>query len=57
MLGMADPWITAVFLLCLAAAALCVVWGITHWNRDEVNEPEEQIRQWAQEEDRVEDEL
>lgn len=57
MMGMADPWITAVFVLCIAATLLCLGWGITHWNREEPDEPEEEIRHWAEEEDRVEEEL
>lgn len=57
MMGMADPWITVVFVLCLAAAGLCILWGITHWNRDEEDEPDSDIRHWAEEEDRVEQEL
>ncbi len=57
MMGMADPWITAVFVLCIAATLLCLGWGVTHWNREEPDEPEEEIRHWAEEEDRVEEEL
>jgi len=57
MLGLADPWITAVYVLCIAAAALCVGWGLLHWNRDEADEPEAEIRQWAEEEDREENKL
>lgn len=57
MMGMADPWIAAVYILCIAASLLCVGWGITHWNNDEPDEPEGEIRHWAEEEDRVEQEL
>lgn len=57
MMGMADPWITVVFVLCIASALLCVIWGVAHWNRDETDEPDSEIRHWAEEEDRVEQEL
>ena len=57
MLGLADPWIAAVYILCIAAAALCVGWGLVNWNRKESDEPESEIRRWAEEEDRVEEEL
>jgi hypothetical protein len=57
MLGLADPWIAAVYILCIAAAALCVGWGLVNWNRKETDEPESEIRRWAEEEDRVEKEL
>lgn len=57
MLGLDDPWIAAVFILCLLAVILCTLWGIAHWNREEPEEPETEIRHWAEEEDRVEDEL
>lgn len=54
---MADNWIAVAYGLSLGAVVLCVVWGVTHWNREEPDEPDEEIRHWAEEEDRVEDEL
>lgn len=33
MLGMADPWITAAWLLNVGAMVLCVVYGVLHWNK------------------------
>jgi len=32
MLGFADGWVTAAYLLCLGSALLCVVYGLLHWN-------------------------
>ena len=34
MLGIDDPWIWGVYLLCVLSALLCVVYGIIHWNRE-----------------------
>ena len=58
MLGIAGPWVALAYLLCIVSALLCVVLGIIKWNKDDPeSEPEEEIRQWAEEEDRVEEEL
>ncbi len=57
MMGMADPWITLAYILCIVSALCCVGWGVARWNRDEPDEPETEIRHWAEEEDRVEDEF
>jgi hypothetical protein len=57
MLGIKDPWVAAPYILCLLSALLCVVWGILKWNKDDSEEPEEEIRHWAEEEERVENEL
>jgi hypothetical protein len=35
MLGIDDPWVLTAYLLCLASAALCVVYGFANWNRGE----------------------
>ena len=58
MLGIEDPWVVTAFILCIISALLCLVWGIAKWNQDDSeSESEEEIRQWAEEEDRVEEEL
>lgn len=58
MLGIADPWVATTYLLCIASALFCLGWGIRKWNEDDLEaESEEEIRQWAEEEDRVEQEL
>ena len=58
MLGIEDPWVAMAYLLCIISAMLCVVWGIIKWNREDPDtEPDEEIRRWAEEEERVEKEL
>ncbi|MBN2684321.1 MAG: hypothetical protein JXR40_03500 [Pontiellaceae bacterium] len=58
MLGIADGWVALAYLLCIISAILCLVWGIIKWNvDDQVQESDEEIRHWAEEEDRVESEL
>ena len=34
MLGIDDPWIWGVYLLCIFSALLCVIYGIINWNRE-----------------------
>ena len=58
MLGIEDPWVILAYLLCIVSALFCLIWGIIKWNKDDPTpEPEEEIRHWAEEEDRVEEEL
>ena len=58
MLGIEDPWVILAYILCILSALLCLVWGVIKWNVDDTaEEPEEEIRQWAEEEERVEEEL
>jgi hypothetical protein len=58
MLGLADPWVFVAYLLCILSALLCVGWGVYFWNREPTDqEPEEEVRHWAAEEDKVEQEL
>lgn len=33
MLGIDDPLILSVYLLCIFSALLCVIYGIINWNR------------------------
>ncbi len=55
MLGIKDNWVLAGYLLCIASAALCVVWGLLCWNRGEETVKTEDIA-WAAKEQKVEDE-
>lgn len=32
MLGIASPELALAFILCLAASALCIIYGIIKWN-------------------------
>ena len=57
MLGIEDPWVFTAYVLCIVSALFCLVWGILKWNQDDPDEPEEEVRKWAEEEDRVEQEL
>ena len=58
MLGIEDPCVVLAYFLCIACALLCLIWGAIKWNVDDtVQEPEEEIREWAEEEERVEEEL
>ncbi len=34
MLGIPDPQIWIVYLLCIASSVLCVVYGAVNWNKD-----------------------
>ena len=34
MLGIDDPWIWGVYLLCILSALLCLIYGIVNWNRE-----------------------
>jgi hypothetical protein len=58
MLGIEDPMVATAYILCIVSALLCLVWGIIKWNTDDPEiEPEAEVRQWAEEEERVEKEL
>jgi len=41
MLGINDPWIWGVYLLCFLSALLCVAYGLACWNRGLETEAEE----------------
>jgi len=56
MFGIEDTYVSLVYLLCVASALLCVLYGILNWNRGQEAEKDEDIR-WAQEEKQVEEEL
>ncbi len=56
MLGIADPWVAAAYILCLLSALLCIVYGAVNWNRGE-EPPGAEDRHWAEEEDKFEEEL
>lgn len=34
MLGIDDPWIWGVYLLCILSALLCLIYGLKNWNRE-----------------------
>lgn len=58
MLGIEDPWVVTAYLLCIISALFCLIWGVVKWNQDDPEpEPDEEIKHWVEEEDRVEKEL
>lgn len=34
MLGIDDPWIWGVYLLCIFSALLCLIYGLVNWNKE-----------------------
>jgi hypothetical protein len=59
MLGIPDVWIVSAYLGCLAAAGLCVGYGLKNWNKGSENEmqqvAEKQI--WQQSENEMDEKL
>ena len=54
-LGIPDPWIWMAYLLCLAATALCVVYGFVKGRNGEADAtPADRV--WAAREKEVEEE-
>lgn len=47
MLGIDDPWIWGVYLLCVLSTILCVSYGIAHWNKGEETEKQEMVEEAA----------
>jgi hypothetical protein len=56
MLGLADPWVAAAYWLCIFSMLLCVFYGARNWNRG-ARAPEPEDAHWAEEEEKLEDEL
>ncbi|MGV8175512.1 MAG: symporter small accessory protein [Methanothrix sp.] len=60
MLGIDDPWIWGVYILCILSALLCMVYGIINWNREgelEAIEIKEEETWEAKEEEMQKEEL
>ena len=56
MLGINDPKIWSVYLLCILSALFCVVYGVINWNKgDETIRPED--KKWVEDEKEVEKDL
>ena len=58
MLGMGDFSIFLVYILCIASALACVIYGIVNWNKGE--EPEDEIAkdvEWEKKDSEIKDEL
>ena len=56
MLGIEDKYVAMAYILCVASALLCIIYGVINWNRGEV-EPKDEDIHWAVEEKKVEEEL
>lgn len=54
-LGIPDFWIWSAYLLCLASALTCVVYGIINWNKGSGNEDHqiEEEHVWQEKEKEV----
>ena len=60
MLGIDDPVILAVYILCILSTLLCVVYGLINWNKGaeaEAEEAAEELAWEAKEEEMEEKEL
>lgn len=55
MLGMADGWVAAGYVLSILSSVLCIVYGAIAWNKGEERMAEAD-RRWIQEEDKIEKE-
>ncbi len=47
MLGIDDPWIWGVYLLCILSTILCISYGIVNWNKGEESEMKELLEEAA----------
>lgn len=56
MLGLKDPWIILVYLLCIASSLLCIIYGAINWNKGE-DEVTNEDKEWAKEENKISEEL
>ncbi len=55
-LGIEDKWVSLAYMLCIASALLCVVYGVFNWNRGDTKVEPDDVH-WAEEEKKVEEEL
>jgi len=35
MLGLKDFWIFSAYILCIASALVCIVYGLINWNKED----------------------
>ena len=54
MLGIADIWVLAAYMLCVSSMVLCVVYGVLMWNKGAEPVKEEDV-EWEKEEQAEED--
>jgi hypothetical protein len=55
-LGIDDPWIWGVYILCILSMLLCVIYGIANWNKGSEREAAEtsEGEEWEKEEEDME---
>ncbi len=58
-LGIPDFWIWLVFLLCIASALACVIYGAVNWNKGngENGNQIEKVAHWQEEEEEIKQKL
>jgi hypothetical protein len=59
MFGLGDFGVSLAFMLCIASAILCVVYGLMNWNKgsdDEAEQIKEELK-WQIEENQIDDQL
>jgi len=55
-LGIKDGYVALAYILCIASALLCIIYGLICWNRGDETVRQEDV-QWAKEEKQAESEL
>jgi hypothetical protein len=55
-LGIDDPWIWGVYILCILSMLLCVIYGVAYWNKGSEPEAAEiaEEEEWETEEEDME---
>jgi hypothetical protein len=56
MLGIPDAGVWSAYLLCIASALFCVVYGIMNWNKGDEEVHAEDVK-WVKDEKQVEEKL
>ena len=57
MLGIEDFWIWSPYVLCILSTILCVVYGAIMWNKDGGEGITQEDVEWAEEEDKISEDL
>lgn len=57
MLGINDPWIWSVYVLCIFSTLLCVTYGLVNWNKGgEIEEKEiSEESAWEEQKEKMQD--
>ncbi len=56
-LGIPDLWVSIPIVLSLITTIFCIIYGILGWNKGDDSESAEEINQWVEEDDRIEEEF